>query len=98
MLVSQSQGRLKRGNRQAHSPSFGSVAKFPTASTMSGGIRGEKAANVTGSSSRNCIVRVVPTVNGVLCDLCLAGPYPPDAGLEFALKATRETFNRRLRL
>ncbi len=45
-------------------------------------------------TSRSCFVRVSPTEGGVFCDLYLHGTHPPDAGVEFALKATGEIFTR----
>jgi hypothetical protein len=55
----------------------------------------ENAANRI-RSGRSLFVRVVPTSGGVFCDLYLYGTHPPDAGAEFALKTTGETFTREI--
>jgi hypothetical protein len=47
-------------------------------------------------TSRSCFVRTTPTERGVFCDLYLHGTHPPDAGVEFALKATGEIFKREI--
>ncbi len=44
--------------------------------------------------SRSLLMRVTPTSGGVFFDLYLQGTHPPDAGVEFALKTTGETFTR----
>jgi hypothetical protein len=43
-------------------------------------------------NTRACFLRVLPAEGGVFCDLYLHGTQPPDAGIEFALKATGEAF------
>ena len=47
-------------------------------------------------NTRACFLRVLPAEGDVLCDLYLHGTHPLDAGIEFAVKATGETFLRQI--